>query len=63
MPRFDVIAAGFPCQPFSIAGVSKKLSLGREHGFDDEKSGNLFFQIMRLVDERSRGPPCSSWRT
>ena len=38
LPVYDVLAAGFPCQPFSIAGVSKKLSLGRSHGFDDEKS-------------------------
>ena len=45
LPPYDVLAAGFPCQPFSIAGVSKKLSLGREHGFADEKSGNLFFEI------------------
>lgn len=43
--RYDVLAAGFPCQPFSIAGVSKKNSLGRPHGFDDEVSGNLFFSI------------------
>ena len=35
-----------------IAGVSKKLSLGREHGFDDEKSGNLFFEIVRLIERR-----------
>lgn len=49
LPPYDVLAAGFPCQPFSIAGVSKKLSLGRLHGFDDEKSGNLFFEIVRLI--------------
>ena len=47
--RYDLLAAGFPCQPFSIAGVSKKLSLGRLHGFEDEKSGNLFFEIERLL--------------
>src|SRR3954465_9522090 len=45
LPDYDLLAAGFPCQPFSIAGVSKKLSLGREHGFADKKSGNLFFEI------------------
>src|SRR4051812_5020989 len=51
LPDYDLLAAGFPCQPFSIAGVSKKLSLGREHGFADKKSGNLFFEIVRLIDE------------
>lgn len=55
LPTYDVLAAGFPCQPFSIAGVSKKLSLGREHGFADEKSGNLFFEIVRLAEATS--PP------
>lgn len=49
IPDHDVLAAGFPCQPFSIAGVSKKLSLGRSHGFADEKSGNLFFEIARIL--------------
>jgi DNA (cytosine-5)-methyltransferase 1 len=46
----DILCAGFPCQPFSIAGVSKKLSLGRKHGFEDEKQGNLFFQIEAILD-------------
>jgi DNA (cytosine-5)-methyltransferase 1 len=50
IPTHDVLCAGFPCQPFSIAGVSKKLSLGRKHGFDDEKQGNLFFEIARILD-------------
>lgn len=50
LPQYDVLAAGFPCQPFSIAGVSKKASLGREHGFGEEKSGNLFFEIVRIVE-------------
>lgn len=49
IPEFDILCAGFPCQPFSIAGVSKKNSLGRKHGFDDEKQGNLFFEIMRVA--------------
>jgi DNA (cytosine-5)-methyltransferase 1 len=50
IPAHDILCAGFPCQPFSIAGVSKKLSLGRKHGFDDEKQGNLFFQIANILD-------------
>lgn len=50
IPKFDVLCAGFPCQPFSIAGVSKKLSLGRKHGFEDEKQGNLFFSIADIID-------------
>jgi DNA (cytosine-5)-methyltransferase 1 len=57
LPTYDVLAAGFPCQPFSIAGVSKKLSLGRLHGFEDEKSGNLFFEIVRLIEEAPSPPP------
>lgn len=50
IPHFDMLCAGFPCQPFSIAGVSKKNSLGRKHGFQDEKQGNLFFEILRIID-------------
>jgi DNA (cytosine-5)-methyltransferase 1 len=57
LPTYDVLAGGFPCQPFSIAGVSKKLSLGRMHGFDDEKSGNLLFEITRLIEEAPTPPP------
>ena len=49
IPEFDILCAGFPCQPFSIAGVSKKLSLGRKHGFEDEKQGNLFFEIAKII--------------
>lgn len=48
---FDLLSAGFPCQPFSIAGVSKKNSLGRKHGFDDEKQGNLFFHIAEILQK------------
>ena len=47
--KFDVLCGGFPCQPFSIAGVSKKNSLGRKHGFEDEKQGNLFFHIADII--------------
>ena len=49
---FDILCAGFPCQPFSLAGVSKKNSLGHKHGFEDEKQGNLFFEILRIVQEK-----------
>lgn len=55
IPEFDVLLAGFPCQPFSLAGVSKKNSLGRLHGFADEKQGNLFFEIERIL--RHHRPP------
>jgi DNA (cytosine-5)-methyltransferase 1 len=49
IPEFDVLLAGFPCQPFSLAGVSKKNSLGRAHGFDCDKQGNLFFEIEAII--------------
>lgn len=44
--------AGFPCQPFSIAGVSKKKSLGRSHGFADETQGTLFFDVARIINSK-----------
>lgn len=50
IPEHDVLCAGFPCQPFSLAGVSKKNSLGRKHGFEDERQGNLFFNIAAILD-------------
>nr|WP_281278155.1 DNA (cytosine-5-)-methyltransferase [Oleiharenicola lentus] len=50
IPEHDILCGGFPCQPFSLAGVSKKNSLGRKHGFDDEKQGNLFFSIADILD-------------
>lgn len=46
---FDVLCAGFPCQPFSIAGVSKKKSLGRETGFKDKTQGTLFFDVADII--------------
>jgi DNA (cytosine-5)-methyltransferase 1 len=49
IPDHDVLLAGFPCQPFSIAGVSKKNALGRKHGFADETQGTLFFDVARII--------------
>ena len=49
IPQHDLLLAGFPCQPFSLAGVSKKNSLGRPHGFADETQGTLFFDIARIL--------------
>lgn len=49
IPDHDILAAGFPCQPFSLAGVSKKKSLGRQHGFKDPTQGTLFFDIKRIL--------------
>lgn len=49
IPSHDVLLAGFPCQPFSLAGVSKKNALGRPHGFDCDKQGTLFFEIERII--------------
>lgn len=51
LPAHELLLAGFPCQPFSIAGVSKKTSLGRPHGFTDQTQGTLFFEVARLLGE------------
>lgn len=55
VPDHDLLVAGFPCQPFSIAGVSKKNSLGRPHGFACETQGTLFFDIARILE--AKRPP------
>lgn len=52
IPAHDILCAGFPCQPFSIAGVSKKKALGEEHGFAEKKQGNLFFELARIIRDR-----------
>lgn len=49
IPNHDILVAGFPCQPFSIAGVSKKNSLGRATGFEDKTQGTLFFDVCRIL--------------
>ncbi|WP_038346272.1 DNA cytosine methyltransferase [Acinetobacter sp. A47] len=49
IPDHEVLLAGFPCQPFSLAGVSKKNSLGRAHGFECEAQGTLFFDVARII--------------
>lgn len=49
IPDHDILVGGFPCQPFSIAGVSKKNSLGRATGFEDETQGTLFFDVCRIL--------------
>lgn len=55
IPDHDVLLAGFPCQPFSLAGVSKKNSLGRKHGFECDAQGTLFFDVARII--AAKRPP------
>jgi len=52
IPDHDILTAGFPCQPFSISGVSKKNSLGRAHGFADKTQGTLFFEVARIISDK-----------
>ncbi len=52
LPNHDILIGGFPCQPFSLAGVSKKNALGRNHGFKDETQGTLFFDIVRILEAK-----------
>jgi DNA (cytosine-5)-methyltransferase 1 len=52
IPNHDLLAAGFPCQPFSIAGVSKRQSLGMAHGFKCVTQGNLFFQLATIIEAK-----------
>lgn len=56
VPSHDILLAGFPCQPFSIAGVSKKNSLGRATGFADQTQGTLFFDVARIINAKQ---PCA----
>ena len=53
IPPHDLLLAGFPCQPFSIAGVSKKNALGRPHGFACETQGTLFFDVARIIQHHN----------
>lgn len=53
IPDHDVLLAGFPCQPFSLAGVSKKNSLGRAHGFECEAQGTLFLMSLELLNQKT----------
>lgn len=52
VPDHEILLAGFPCQPFSIAGVSKKNALGRAHGFECTTQGTLFFDVARIIAEK-----------
>lgn len=56
IPDHDILLGGFPCQPFSIAGVSKKNALGKAHGFLDETQGTLFFDVARII--KFKQPKC-----
>lgn len=53
IPDHDILVAGFPCQPFSLAGVSKNNSLGKEHGFNHPTQGTMFHEIVKILKEKS----------
>ena len=55
IPEHDVLLAGFPCQPFSIAGVSKKNALGKPHGFLCDTQGTLFYDLAKILEHHQ--PP------
>jgi DNA (cytosine-5)-methyltransferase 1 len=52
IPDHDVLCAGFPCQPFSLAGVSARTAVNRPNGFHCQTQGTLFFEVMRIVREK-----------
>lgn len=52
IPDHYILTAGFPCQPFSIAGVSKHNSLGNSHGFEHATQGTLFWEIVRILKDK-----------
>src|SRR6185369_12465686 len=49
IPDHDILTAGFPCQPFSIAGVTKHNALGNAHGFEHATQGTLFFNVAKII--------------
>jgi DNA (cytosine-5)-methyltransferase 1 len=62
IPDHDILLGGFPCQPFSIAGVSKKNALGRAHGFLDETQGTLFFDVARILKHKKKNLRFLCWK-
>ncbi len=52
IPDHNILVAGFPCQPFSISGITKKNALGKPHGFDDPTQGTLFFELKRIIHDK-----------